>query len=157
MKLIAATDADIEHLMSWFPTQRSVNVWGGPRFRYPYTEETFREDVRWTEMATYCLVDSPGEMLAFGQIYERHGRVNLARLVVSPDRRRQGIGKRLVSLLMDEGRSIFTLPEFSLYVYKDNFPALACYEGIGFEEHEYPEDDEMAESCIYMTCPTDEK
>jgi len=153
MRLCAAIESDISHLMSWFPTERSVDTWGGPTFRYPFTPESFQEDVRWRELDTYCLVDDSGEMLAFGQIYERHERINLARLVVSPYRRRQGIGKQLVGLLMEQGRKDIPRQEYSLYVYKDNDPARACYAGLGFEESEYPEDDEMADTCIYMTRP----
>ena len=77
----------------------------------------FRFHVHWREMNTYSLVDGSGEMLAFGQFYERHGRINLARLVVSPDRRRQGIGKQLVNRLMDQGRKEIRRQEYSLYVY----------------------------------------
>jgi ribosomal protein S18 acetylase RimI-like enzyme len=153
MKLKVATEADIDHLMSWFPTERSVNVWGGPKFRYPFTPETFHDDVHWRDMDSYFLLDADDEMLAFGQIYERHCRINLARLVVSPARRNEGIGRQLVSHLMNEGQARFALAEFSLFVYRDNYPAIACYEGLGFEQHEYPEDDEMADSCFYMTRP----
>ena len=153
MKLNVATEADISHLMSWFPTARSVDIWSGPKFRYPFTAETFFEDVRWQQMDSYRLVDLAEDMLAFGQIYERHGRVNLARLVVSPNRRRQGIGKQLVALLMGKGRESFPLQEYSLYVCKDNYPAQACYAGMGFEEHQIPVGDEMADTCIYMIRP----
>ena len=153
MKLKVATEADVSHLMSWFPTARSVDIWGGPMFRYPYTPETFHEDVRWRQIDTYCLFDPAEDMLAFGQIYERHGRINLARLVVSPDRRGQGIGKQLVALLMQEGRESFPLQAYSLYVYKDNYPAKACYTDMGFEEHQFPAGDEMADTCIYMIRP----
>jgi ribosomal protein S18 acetylase RimI-like enzyme len=153
MKLNAATEADIRHLMSWFPTKQSVNVWGGPMFRYPFTPETFYEDTYWQNMDTYCLVDADEEMLAFGQIYERHGRINLARLVVSPHRRGQGIGKQLILLLMEKGQEDFPLTEFSLYVYEDNYPARSCYAGVGFEQRDHPEDDELPDTCIYMTRP----
>jgi ribosomal protein S18 acetylase RimI-like enzyme len=153
MNLNVATEADINNLMSWFPTERSVDLWGGPKFRYPFTPETFHEDVHWRDMDSYCIVDSSEELLAFGQFYERHGRINLARLVVSPDRRRQGVGKQLVRLLMEQGRRSIPRQEYSLYVYKDNHAAKACYADLGFEEDEYPEDDEMADSCLYMTRP----
>ena len=139
--------------MTWFRTRRSVDIWGGPKFRYPFTPETFYEDVHWEEMDTYCLANFPGQMSAFGQIYERHGRINLARLVVAPESRGQGVGKKLVASLMDEGRRIFPLREFSLYVYHDNHVARACYVGMGFEEDQYPAGDEMGDSCIYMTRP----
>ncbi len=153
MKLIVATEADISHLMSWFPTARSVGIWGGPNFRYPFTAETFFEDVRWQQIDSYRLVDPAGDMPAFGQIFKRHGRVNLARLVVSPDRRRQGIGRQLVTLLMAKGQESFLLQEYSLYVCKDNYPAQACYAGMEFEEQQMPVGDEMADTCIYMTRP----
>ena len=153
MKLNVATESDIKSLMSWFPTERSIDIWGGPRFRYPFTPQTFQEDVHWRDMDTYSLVGSSLEMLAFGQFYERHGRINLARLVVSPDRRGQGVGKQLVRLLMEQGRKNIPRHEYSLYVYRDNHVAKACYAGLGFEENEYPEDDEMADTCIYMTRP----
>ena len=153
LKLHTATADDIERLMAWFPTERSIDIWGGPKFRYPFTATTFHEDVRWREMSSYCGRDVDGKMLAFGQLYERHGRINLARLVVSPQHRGQGIGKQLIELLMAKGREEFSLDEFSLYVYEDNLAARACYATVGFEESRYPEDDELASVCLYMTRP----
>jgi len=67
MKLNDATEADISHLMSWFPTARSVCIWGDPKFRYPFTAETFFEDVRWQQIDSYQLVDLTGDMLALGR------------------------------------------------------------------------------------------
>ena len=153
MKLNDASESDINRLRSWFPEERSVNIWGGPNFRYPLTPTTFQEDTHWQEMDSYILVSPQGGMRAFGQMYERHGRINLARLVVAPDQRRQGLGTRLVTLLMDRGRETFPLEEFSLYVYDDNHAAMACYSGAGFEEHASPVGDDVPDNCIYMTCP----
>ncbi|MFQ5546762.1 MAG: GNAT family N-acetyltransferase [Woeseia sp.] len=151
MRLNVAAESDVDHLMTWFPSKRSVAIWGGPKFRYPFTPETFREDMHWRQIASYCLADAGTEVLAFGQIYERHGRINLARLVVSPDRRGEGLGKRLIMLLMEKGREIFSLGEFSLYVYADNRAAKACYLAMGFEERQYPDGDDIPANCIYMT------
>ncbi len=79
------------------------------------------------------------------------------RLVVSPGRRRQGIGKQLVSCLMEQGRKDIRRQEYSLSVCKDNHPAKACYIGMGFEETEYPLNDEMANTCLYMTRPVEKE
>ncbi|MFQ6005491.1 MAG: GNAT family N-acetyltransferase, partial [Woeseia sp.] len=138
-------------LMTWFPSKRSVAIWGGPKFRYPFTLETFREDMHWQQIGSYCLVDAGTDILAFGQIYERHRRINLARLVVSPDRRREGLGRRLVMLLMEKGRETFSLKEFSLYVYRDNRAAKTCYLQMGFEQRHPPAGDDIPDDCIYMT------
>ncbi len=153
MKLNDASESDINRLMSWFPDERSVDIWGGPNFRYPLTPTTFQENTHWRDMDSYILIGPQRDMIAFGQMYERHGRINLARLVVAPDQRRQGLGTRLVTLLMDRGRETFPLEEFSLYVYDDNHAAKACYASAGFEEHESPVSDDMPDNCIYMTRP----
>jgi ribosomal protein S18 acetylase RimI-like enzyme len=153
MKLNDASESDIDRLMSWFPDKRSVDIWGGPNFRYSLTPTTFQEDTHWREMDSCVLVGPSGDMLAFGQMYERHGRINLARLVVAPDQRGQGLGIRLVTLLMDRGREAFPLEEFSLYVYRDNHAAKACYTSAGFEEQEFPVGDDVPDNCIYMTRP----
>ncbi len=151
--MVEATAVDIDALMDWFPNQHSVAIWGGPDFRYPYTRETFHEDVRWSDMASFCLRDPDGKFVAFGQVYDRIGRMNLARLVVHADCRGQGAGKRLISLLMLAARPLFTLSEYSLFVYRDNIPAHECYKSMGFEAREYPEETSLGESCLYLTRP----
>lgn len=153
MKLEPATKADIRGLMSWFPDQPSIGIWGGPNFRYPFTPRTFEQDTHWQELDSFCLVDSEGDMLGFGQIYERCGRINLARLVVAPESRGKGFGKQLVRMLMDEGKKKFPLTEFSLFVYEHNRPADACYRSLGFEKREWPSGEELIDNCVYMTCP----
>lgn len=148
-KLHEATESDFDELMAWFPQKEDVDIWGGPRFRYPFTRETFLEDCHWPGMRSYALRDGP-DLLAFGQVYERLGRINLARLVVGPEQRGKGLGHRLVEGLMAESRRHFDLDEFSLYVMRDNAPALNCYLSCGFEITDYPEED-MADVCYYMT------
>ena len=128
-------------------------MWGGPEFRYPFTQASFFEDTHFAEIDSYCLVGPAEDLLAFGQIYERHGRINFARLVVAPDRRRQGIGKRLIALLMEKGRQTYSLEEYSLYVCEDNEAAKACYAEMGFEEHVDSPDQELDDSISYMIRP----
>ena len=150
-----ATDGDVDTLMLWFPDKHSIHVWGGPRFRYPFNRESFIEDCRWHEMATFTLRDPNSQFTAFGQFYERNGRINLARLVANPQMRGQGIGKRLVKMLMTAGAAVFPLEEYSLYVYKDNMLAIKCYLSLGFESQDSSPDGAMADVCHYMTRSVD--
>ena len=92
-----AGSSDIEALMQWFPTHDDINVWGGPSFRYPFTCETFFEDVYWEKMASFCLSSPCGDLVAFGQLYDRDNRIHLARLVVAPGMRGQGLGRALAA------------------------------------------------------------
>jgi ribosomal protein S18 acetylase RimI-like enzyme len=148
-----ALESDCDELMTWFDNARSVKVWGGPRFRYPFTRRTFRKDCHWDDMATFCLRDPDGRFAAFGQIYERLERINLARLVAHPEMRGRGVGKRLVTALLELGAELYAADEFSLFVYRDNAPALACYQSLGFRIQEFPPGARLADECYYLTRP----
>jgi ribosomal protein S18 acetylase RimI-like enzyme len=154
--LAEATENDLRELMGWFADARAVNEWGGPRFRYPYTWETFREDCHWEKMATYRLNDPRGRFVGFGQLYKRYDRINLARLVVHPERRGAGVGKRLVALLLLAGPGVLPCSEFSLFVFRDNIRALECYRSMGFVIRDYPSDAPMPDQCYYLTRPVEE-
>ena len=148
-----ATSADIDVLMTWFPQKEDVLIWGGPTFRYPFTPETFFEDIHWGRMASFALRDPAAEFAAFGQISERLGRIHLARLVVHPAQRARGIGKRLLRMLMIASQPLFDCKEWSLFVLRDNEAALNCYQAMGFTVGEYPEDVPHADVCYYLTRP----
>jgi len=148
-----ATATHIETLMQWFAQKDDVVIWGGPRFRYPFTRESFFEDVCWRKMASFCLVDAGGGFVGFGQLYERDGRIHLARLVVRPDMRGRGVGRRLIEMLMEAGSALFPGDECSLFVYRDNVAAYECYRSLGFVVGEYPTDMPHADVCDYLTRP----
>ena len=148
-----STTADIDDLMSWFPEPEDINIWGGPSFRYPFTHNTFFEDVYWGRMASFSLRNPSGDFTAFGQVYERIGRINFARLVASPTMRGCGVGKRLVGMLMIASRSLFSCDEYSLFVFRENTPAYECYRSMGFVVRDYPEGVPHANVCYYLTRP----
>ncbi|MDJ0910686.1 MAG: GNAT family N-acetyltransferase [Woeseiaceae bacterium] len=152
-QLTRADDGDMDTLMTWFSSAEEVDVWGGPKFRYPFTVDTFRTDCHWPGMASYCLRDASGSMCAFGQYYDRNGYMNLARLVVVPEQRGRRLGSELVSRLMQAAAEELTLDEFSLFVYRDNAPALKLYQSLGFEIQEYPPDQILADKCFFLTRP----
>ena len=148
-----ATDDDIDELVTWFDSEASVRTWGGPNIRYPINRESFVEDCHWHEMATFSLRGPDGVFAAFGQVYERNNRINLARLIVHPAMRGQGIGNRLMSTLMSAGKNLYSLNEYSLFVYRDNTPAIECYRSSGFVIQDFPPDRALADVCFYMICP----
>lgn len=152
-QLVEADEADLATLMTWFSGAEDVNLWGGPRFRFPFTPDTFREDCRFGEMASFRLNAPAGEFAAFGQVYERYGRINFARLVVNPDMRGTGVGKRLLAALMEAGPRVVAAHEFSLFCYRHNAAALACYRSMGFAVRDYPAGAPMADVCFYLTRP----
>lgn len=149
--LAPAVDADFDELMTWFPDADSVDIWGGPRFRYPFSRSTFRADCRIDLMASYALQRRDGMLAAFGQSYERDGRGHLARLVSNPSMRRQGAGKQLIRMIMAALEDMHDYDEYSLFVYRHNLPACRCYQSLGFRVAPYPDDAPMADRCHFLT------
>lgn len=146
-----AVKSDIDELMTWFPDASSVDIWGGPRFRFPFDKESFHEDCRLQEFATYCLRNSKGEFIAFGQLGLRYERSHFARLVVHPEQRSQGLGRKLLEMMIDVARERQTCKEVGLFVYRHNRAAYRCYRAAGFKLRDYPAAAPMADKCYYMT------
>jgi ribosomal protein S18 acetylase RimI-like enzyme len=152
--LATTSDADIHEIMTWLPDAASVNIWGGPNFRFPFTPETFREDCRLDVMDSFSLRDAGGELAAFGQAYERDGRGHLARLISDPGARRRGAGRQLIELIIASLEGAHDYEEYSLFVYRDNVPAYQCYLSLGFVVQNYPEGAPMPDKCYFLTRQT---
>jgi len=149
--LRSSTTADIDALMQWFLHKEDVEIWGGPTFPYPFTRETFYKNIHWGRMESYTLFNPEGIFSAFGQLYLRKQRIHLARLIAEPTLRGQGVGKRLIKMLMGVGRTRYERNEYSLFVFRDNAPAYECYKSLGFVMGDYPEDMPYADVCYFMT------
>lgn len=152
--LAVTTEVDIDEIMTWLPDAASVNIWGGPNFRFPFTPETFREDCRLDVMDSFSLRNTEGELAAFGQAYERDGRGHLARLISNPGLRRRGAGRRLIESIIASLEEEHDYEEYSLFVYRDNVPAYQCYLSLGFVVRKFPEGAPMPDKCYFLTRQT---
>jgi ribosomal protein S18 acetylase RimI-like enzyme len=148
--LIEATKAHVPEIMTWFPTEHSCRVWGGPEFRFPITVETFLADSKLMSLASYALIRESAELCGFGQFYLRVGRCHLSRLAVAPAHRGQGFGTQLIELLLRVGKKTLGVTESSLFVHVSNTPAIALYERLGFTRSPYPEPGLAIPNSLYM-------
>ena len=148
-----ATGGDIDELMDWFPDAESVDIWGGPRFRYPFTRRSFIKDCRIKRMTSYSLRRADGAMLAFGQFYVRDSRAHLARLIANPGLRRLGYGRLLIEKIIGVIRREGKFDEVSLFVYRHNDPAYRCYRSLGFSVQDYPPGAALKGQCYFLTRP----
>lgn len=150
IQLATPADRHYREMMGWFPDARSCEVWATRDFRFPFTEASFREDIR-PALPSWVLLDAQGALLGFGQYYLRVGRCHLARLIVAPQHRGRAHGAGLVRLLARRGCAELAVDECSLFVLSDNLPACGLYRRLGFVETPYPGEAPAIEHCIYMT------
>lgn len=154
-QLIQARSEHVADMMSWFTSEEQAKGWGGPNVRFPFDRETFDEDVAWRELASFVMVAaSQDSMLAFGQFYDKLGRLHLARLAVAPALRGRGLGGELIRCLIEHGRLSMGPVECSLWVATHNTSAYRCYRKEGFADAARPEG-EALEGARFMVRPAD--
>jgi ribosomal protein S18 acetylase RimI-like enzyme len=155
MQLVTVLDFHLTEIMHWIPDSHSCSIWAGPEFRHPFTDATFRNDMR-LELPSYSLVSDAGELLGFGQYYLRVGRCHLARLIISPHHRGRAAGAVLIRELCQRGCGELKASECSLFVLQSNTPAVRLYTRLGFRIVPYPEPMPSVEDMVYMTVPATE-
>ena len=149
MQLLPCTNQDLIGVFRWFNSEKAVLYWAGPGITFPLQIKRFKTDAKFEKSQSYVLKQGR-TLLAFGQIYNRLDHCHLGRLVVSPAFRGQGVGRKLVELLLEEGQRILGLSEGSLFVLSDNQAAMKMYQNMGFVETQYPESIPL-ENCLYLT------
>ena len=149
LHLQPCTDQDLIGVLRWFKSEKAVHYWAGPGITFPLQIKRFKTDSKFDKSQSFVLKQDR-TLLAFGQIYNRLDHCHLGRLVVSPSYRGQGIGRRLVEVLLEEGHRALGLSKSSLFVLSDNKPAMKLYQNLGFVEAEYPQTIPL-ENCLYLT------
>ena len=133
LKFRPATIADLAVVLDWVTDSRTFLSWAGPKVRYPADAAMVWSDMQASADNTFGIFLKDGYIAGFGQILLRdNGRVHLARLIVDPGLRRQGLGRLLCHQLMKTAKR-FAVREFTLNVYMDNRAALALYRSLGFK------------------------
>src|SRR6185437_10483533 len=120
-----------EVVSGWARTREEVIMWcGGPAAPVPAGQINAwaRED----GVQPFGLYRD-GRLVAYGELWidDDEAEVELARLIVDPGERGQGLGRHLVTALAAVARSRH--PRVFLRVHPDNAAARRCYAGTGFE------------------------
>lgn len=98
----------------------------------------FRKYLELDNDYVFIIEHTANNFVAVGQasIYNidwEHGQAEFGRLLIGPSNaRRHGLAKESVKLLLKHAHDQLGIGEFDLEVFRDNFPALAIYESLGF-------------------------
>lgn len=139
VQLVLASVGEMQQLQSWFSSAEQQMSWGGDNFCYPCSAPQFLAQLRRPATESYSLVATDNaSLVGFGQVCDRFGCHHLARLVIAPSFRGQGLAKALICELIIKALS--QLPRtFSLYVHRHNTIAVKLYTDIGFVITTQPE------------------
>lgn len=138
MQLCHATTEQQWSLAEQFNDVAALTQWGGEGFRFPPRRTEFLQQLQLPDTQSYVLLDDRQNILAFGQICDRFNRLHLARLLVLPAYRGQRLSEHLISALLAAGLQLWPTREASLFVFRDNPPALHSYLRLGFTETRQP-------------------
>lgn len=135
-------ESDFARLRSWGGTPDSLKQWAGPSLTNPMDDEQLRKYIEnanhpaESPILIYSAVHrATGQVaghvsLAGINLEDRQGRI--ARLVVAPEFRGQGIGRRMLLEVLRIGFAGLGLHRLSLGVFDFNLGARKLYEDLGF-------------------------
>lgn len=138
MQLCLANTEQQWSLADQFNDAAALTQWGGEGFRFPPRRTEFLQRLQLPDTQSYVLLDGQRNTLAFGQICDRFNRLHLARLLVLPPYRGQHLSEHLINALLAAGLQLWPTREASLYVFRNNQPALRSYLRLGFSEATQP-------------------
>jgi [ribosomal protein S18]-alanine N-acetyltransferase len=95
-----ACPQDLQTILPWVETADLLRQWGGPSLVHAGTPEEVWFAMGATPENAFSLFDPSGEIIGFGQAFVRDPSVHLARLIVAPGRRGEGLGRKLAMKLI---------------------------------------------------------
>jgi RimJ/RimL family protein N-acetyltransferase len=139
ISLIAFSDAHIDALLGWFPTEADVVQWAGPTLDFPLDRRQFEAMLAESRteppsrLAWMATADD-GRIVGHVQlaIDYRDGVGRLARVAIAPAERGHGYGVQMLERVIERGFSDPDMERIELNVYSFNTAALRTYEKLGF-------------------------
>lgn len=101
-------------------------------FSVPWREETFRRLLGSERVRAWVAVDGAGTVVGYAVMWFNDDGAQLGNLAVAEDRRRRGLGRRLVRRATETARSSDGAGYLVLEVRESNEPAIRLYRGLGF-------------------------
>jgi ribosomal protein S18 acetylase RimI-like enzyme len=125
-------ESDALEVARWPSSLDEVRRWAGSDPGWPVDVAVFG---RWhadPDVRPYILCDRE-EPIGYGEVWVDgpEQEVELARIIVSPDQRGRGVGRRLVRQLLERA-ALAGLPDAFVRVVPENAAAIGCYRGAGF-------------------------
>ena len=125
--------------LGWIKNKTDLRKWSADRYRdYPATPDEMAQLYAPDNMTPLTAEDENGNIIAHIAIripdIANHKAVKLGFIIVDDSLRGKGYGKELIRKTIDYARKNLNATSISLGVFKNNPPALHCYESVGFRK-----------------------
>jgi len=100
-------------------------------FRTPWPSHAYKTELETNRLAHYVVARADGEVVGYGGMWIMVDEAHITTFAVTPERRRERIGERLLLALMDLAQEL-RAREATLEVRLSNLPARRLYEKYGF-------------------------
>ena len=123
--------SDLKQIL-YFNLDRTELFYFSPSIHYPLTLEQLQQLLSKSHESTTMLEDK--KIIGFANFYNvvKHNIGFIGNIIISPEKRRQGFGKKLIQSTLDSGFNQLQLKEIHLSCYKTNKAALELYSQLGF-------------------------
>ena len=116
-------------VLGWVRSDSEARMWASLE-RAPNDPAVFDRFTADPDVEPWLLCDGE-EPVAYGEVWRDGGEAELARILVSPGRRGQGIGRALAASLAERCTELGLRPVW-VRVHPENEPAQAAYRAAGF-------------------------
>ena len=130
---------DAPIILRWIKNKTDLRKWSADRYRdYPATPDEMVQLYAPDNMTPLTAEDENGNVIAHIAIRipdtTKPQAVRLGFIIVDDSLRGKGYGKELIRQTIDYARKNLNATSISLGVFKNNPPALHCYESVGFRK-----------------------
>ena len=134
LRLRPYTPSDASTILSWTKDETTFYQWtAGVLGEYPITEEQFNIV---SNLMAFAAIDD-NETVGFFTMRrpnESFDELRFGFVIVDPEKRGQGYGKRMLQLGLVYAKDIFGAKKVSLGVFENNEQAYHCYKAAGFRD-----------------------
>ncbi len=118
-----------------FPANKNELFYFSPSASYPLTLEQLEKQLSTRHESTVMLDNN--QVVGFANFYnvKKHRIAFIGNLIIKPEKRRQGLARRLLLMMMEKGFNQLQLKEIHLSCFQQNTAAQLLYKQLGFKAY----------------------
>ena len=129
-----ATHSDLPELLK-FPQDQQELFYFFPSANFPLTLEQLEQQLSKGYESTVMVENH--QLVGFANFYKvkKHNIAFIGNVIIRPDRRREGLGRKLIEKILTTGFTELKVNEVHLSCYESNLSAMQFYTGLGFNAY----------------------